>query len=113
MFLRFAVHTRHDRSGRGQGLFTALYRLQKAGRLADFETAWFEEQERWFNEHLERPHQLGDPSAILWFKDTATEYVTRMRALAALLEHKDIGVVVFESARPGYVIYEDEHQVAA
>ena len=36
-----------------------------------------------------------------------------MRALAALLEHKDTAVDVIESDRPGYVIYEDEHQIAA
>jgi hypothetical protein len=95
------------------GLFTILYRLEKAGRLAEYESVWFEEQERWFNEHLAKPEPLQDPKAILWFKASALEHIGRMRALAALLEHKDTHVDVVESDRPGYVIYEDEHQVAA
>ena len=36
-----------------------------------------------------------------------------MRALAELLDHKDMTVATFESEKPGYVLYEDEHQVAA
>ena len=113
MFLRFAVHARHETSQRGQGLFTAIYELEKKGRLAEYEAAWFSEQERWFNKHLERPEPLKSPLAILWFKSTAFEHITRMRALAALVEHKDTVVEVIQTDRPGYVVYEDEYQVAA
>jgi len=113
MFLRFAVHARDENSQRGKGILTAIYRLEKEGRLAEYEAAWFSEQERWFNEHLERPEPLKDPLAILWFKSTALEHITRMRALVALLEHKDTVVEVIQTDRPGYVVYEDEHQVAA
>jgi len=49
----------------------------------------------------------------MWFKSTATEHIARMRALAELLDHKDMTVATFESEKPGYVLYEDEHQVAA
>jgi len=45
--------------------------------------------------------------------DYETEHITRMRALAALLDHKDTPVAAFETDKPGYVVYEDEHQVAA
>jgi hypothetical protein len=113
MFLRFAVHARHKTSQRGRGLFSAIYDLEKNGRLAEYEAAWFSEQEQWFNENLERPEPLKSPLAILWFKSTALEHITRMRALAALVEHKDTVVDVIQSDRPGYVVYEDAYQVAA
>jgi hypothetical protein len=60
-----------------------------------------------------RPPDLNEPMAILWFKDTATEHISRMRALCALLEHKDIAVDVIQTEKPGDIIYEDALQVAA
>lgn len=36
-----------------------------------------------------------------------------MRELVALLEHKAIVVEELRTDRPGYVVYEDEHRVAA
>jgi len=113
MYLRFAIHSRDEDSKREKGLFTALYALRDAGQLTDYEAAWFDEQERWFRTNLKRPKALDDPAAILWFKSTATEHITRMRALAALLDHKDTPVAAFETDKPGYVVYEDAHQVAA
>ena len=113
MYLRFAVHARDDDSKREKGLFTALYEVHDAGRLTDYETTWFKEQELWFRKHLKRPEPLTEPTAILWFRSTATEHISRMRALAALLDHKDTPVTVFETVKPGYIVYEDEYQVAA
>jgi hypothetical protein len=113
MFLRFAAHSVDERTSREIGLFTALYRLETAGSLSNYETSWFGEQERWFNEHLQKPSGLTTPAAVLWFKSTATEHITRMRALVELLEHKDVPVVVLETDKPGYIVYEDDHQIAA
>jgi hypothetical protein len=36
-----------------------------------------------------------------------------MRELVALLEHKAIALEELRTERPGYVVYEDEFQVAA
>ncbi len=114
MFLRFAVHDRDEDSKREQGVFTALYGLAEQHMLSDYELAWFDEQETWFRKHLKRPKGIkSHPAAILWFKDAATEHISRMRALCALLDHKDIGIAYFETMKPGRIVYEDEHQVAA
>lgn len=51
--------------------------------------------------------------AISWLKLSATEHVAHMRQLVALLEHKDIAVEEFLTDKPGYIVYEDDHQVAA
>lgn len=36
-----------------------------------------------------------------------------MRELTVLLEHKDIAVEEFRTDKPGYIVYEDDYQVAA
>jgi hypothetical protein len=120
MFVRFAVADVAESSQQQLGVFTALYRLEREGRLGADEEVWFAEAETWFNEHLRAPDRLtlskrpGAPRvAITWLKASAVEHVRRMRELVALLRHKDIHVDEFTSDRPGYVVYEDDHQVAA
>jgi hypothetical protein len=36
-----------------------------------------------------------------------------MREMAFLLEHHDVPVRMIKTARPGYVVYEDEFQIVA
>jgi hypothetical protein len=119
MYLRFVVADRDPTSQQPRGVFQALYRLQRAGELAQHEAAWFAETEEWFSRHLKRPSRLAGSSrpnaparAISWIKASAIEHVSRMRDLAALLEHKGVPVEELRTTRPGYVVYEDEYQVA-
>jgi hypothetical protein len=119
-YVRFVVSERDDRSDQRRGIFSALYALERRGELAAYELSWFRAAETWFNEHLPQPDRLawsGRPNAperaISWLKASATEHVSRMRELMALLEHKGIPVEELWTDRPGYVVYEDDHQVAA
>jgi len=119
MYLRFVVAERDDSSQQPRGIFQALYRLRRAGELAAHEEAWFAETEDWFADHLERPRRLSETRrpnapdrAISWLKASAVEHVSRMRDLVALLEHKGVSVQELRTVRPGYVVYEDEFQVA-
>jgi hypothetical protein len=102
------------------GVFSALYALERRGELLPHERSWFQNAEAWFNEHLRRPDRLAWSSrpnaperAITWLRASATEHISRMRDLVALLEHKDVQVEELRTDRPGYVVYEDEYQVAA
>ena len=115
MYLRFETHLRHARSGRGTGVFSALYALERQGALAAHELAWFRETEAWFNLHLPPPDAAAraEPRAVAWFKASATEHVSRFRALVALLAEKDILVEERRTERPGYILYEDPWQVSA
>jgi hypothetical protein len=119
MYFRFVVAERDESSQQPQGIFQALYRLRRAGELAAHEEAWFAETEDWFGRHLKRPRRLTETRrpnapdrAISWLKASAIEHVSRMRGLAALLEHKGVNVQELRTTRPGYIVYEDEHQVA-
>ena len=120
MYLRFVVAERDSTSQERRGVFQALYRLRRAGELAAHEEAWFAEAEDWFNRNLRRPSRLSETRrpnapdrAISWIKASAVEHVSRMRELVALLEHKGVVVEELRTVRPGYVVYEDEFQVAA
>lgn len=120
IFLRFVVRERDHCTGESQGVFTALYALERSGKLAPYELEWFRSAEEWFNTHLKAPERLARskrsgaaPVAITWLKASAQEHITRMRELVALLKHKDLVVEELRTDTPGYVVYEDEYQVAA
>ena len=120
MYVRFVVAERDERSQEWRGIVTALYALERRGELAEHELRWFREAEAWLNAHLARPARLAGSRrpnaperAISWLKMTAVEHVRRLRELAAILEEKAIPVQELRTERPGYVVYEDAHQVAA
>ena len=120
MFVRFVVAERDPDSGHERGVFTALYDLEKRGELLPHELSWFREAETWLNEHLAPPSRLSRSArpgaasvAISWLKLSAVEHLHRMRDLVQLLEHKGVPVSELCTERPGYVVYEDDHQVAA
>ena len=120
MFIRFVIADRDKDSDREAGVYTALYALEQRGELAPHELAWFREDDRWLTKNLRRPTRFSWSSrphapkrAISWLKASAEEHITRMRSLVALLEHKQIGVTELKTERPGYILYEDEHQVVA
>ena len=51
---------------------------------------------------------------LSWVKDTATETIAVLRSLAELVGRTaDMHVSVVVTTRPGYVVYEDDHQVVA
>jgi hypothetical protein len=120
MYLRFVVSERHENSDREAGIFSALYALERGGELDAGEIAWFREAEAWLNANLSRPDRFAWSSrpnspeqAISWFKATAGKHVSRVRELVSLLEHKGIAVSELRTEKPGYVLYEDQHQVVA
>ena len=120
MYLRFAVNTKDQDSGRRLGLFHVIRELCEAKLVSAFEEQQLLTIRDWFNENLERPdaftrsrkpHAKG--SAISWFKDSAKEHLAKMYELVAILEAHGVGVEVIRTSRPGYVVYEDMHQVIA
>jgi hypothetical protein len=74
----------------------------------------------WFNTYLEKPDRFNSsershavPVAICWFKSTATEYVSRMHRLCRILNQYHIPTEMIRSTRPGYIVFQDEHQITA
>ena len=120
MLMRFVIGTRDPSSQVEAGLFAAAYKLRDAERLPDYDQTRLRELLAWFAEHLVIPAPLSDvperdkrPRAISWSKSQAKEHIQRARELASLLEQYDVRVTTVTTQRPGYVVYEDEHQLVA
>lgn len=120
MFIRFVVHKLDPNSGRRQGIFQVAGTLRKSDTLSGVDRSELDELWDWFNENLEKPERMdisvrshGKAQAISWFKSSATQHIGKMREFQLILEHYDIAVEILKTKRPGYVVYEDEYQVAA
>lgn len=119
-YIRFVIHKLDEQSERRQGLFQAMGDLLDDGRLNEYERIRYKELYQWFNDNLEKPLGLARSKkvhaknvALSWFKDSAQEHISRMRELIVILEANGIEVVTLTSEKPGYVVYEDDYQVAA
>jgi len=120
MFIRFVVQAHDKDSGRRQGLFQALSDLEHEGALLPHEQAHYDEIYSWFRANLKKPRSFSRSSkphaknvAISWFKDTATGHIAKMHELVHILAAHGVVVDILQTERPGYVVYEDSHQVAA
>lgn len=120
MYIRFEVYEKDDVSGREKGLFQAMGSLQDAGELFEYEEHLQKEIYQWFGKNLKVPRAQSagsgyhaKPRAISWFKTCATEHIEKMRQYAQILESHDVQVTQVTTERPGSIVYEDEHQIAA
>lgn len=120
MYIRFVIHKLDEDSGKRQGLFQALANLESRGRLRPHEQEHFDEVYEWFRHNLKKPRSFSRSSkphakkvALSWFKDSATEHIAKMRGLVQVLQAHRVEVEVLTTDRPGYVVYEDNFQVAA
>jgi uncharacterized short protein YbdD (DUF466 family) len=50
---------------------------------------------------------------VCWFKSSATHHIGRIYQMVYILEQYNLYVRVLKKERPGYIVYEDEHQVVA
>jgi len=120
MYVRFVAQRTSGGSGRREGIFHAAGRLWRSGALyyGDYHRYW--EIRLWFDAHLPKPTRFARSSnpraprlAICWFKSAASVHIAHAHELRAILESYDIFVELIKSAKPGYVVYEDDYQVAA
>ena len=120
MFIRFVIDDLDPDSGRRQGLFQAGDALLESGRFSTEDAERLRTLYAWFKANLSvpdrfalsaRPHAKAQ--ALSWFRDSATEHIRRMRGYHQLLEAHGVAVAILRTKRPGYIVYEDEHQVVA
>jgi hypothetical protein len=122
MYIRFITGEIHDNTSREVGVFQAAYGLRRRGHLLDYEEARLNELLDWFNANLPKPTRLTTSKppyyrkqnrAISWFKDSATEHISKLREIVSILSQHEIHSEMIQTDRPGYVVYEDEYQIAA
>ena len=122
MYIRFITGEIHDKSLYEVGVFQAAYRLRKHGNLPDYEETRLRELLDWFNINLKKPDRFTkskppfyrkENRAISWFKATSTEHIANLREIVSILNHHDVHTEMIQTERPGYIVYEDAHQVVA
>jgi hypothetical protein len=120
-FVRFATKEIDPASLQPTGVLQAAYRLQLSSSLSPEHSAELTALIEWFRVNLAEPDRFvrtkskgfyrRDSVGISWFKAESTKHVMRVEALASLLEKQGIPVQRLETEHPGYVVFEDAHQV--
>ena len=122
MYLRFVVPKIDEDSECMLGVFHAVWDLRDRGLLFPYEEEEHDGIRYWFSEYLEtpkrftaakRPYYRKKSRAICWFKDSAECHIWRIWGLVAILQEHGVPVRMLKEERVGYVVYEDEYQVAA
>ena len=122
-FVRFTTARRNDESGYQSGLFIAAWTVQDEPTLCGYERDQLSEHLDWFSRHLLEPSRFCRSRSkgaadrnwrgLSWFKPSATEHINRMRAIAAIVGNYGWPAKMIRSARPGFIVYEDDFQVVA
>ena len=120
MFLRFVVGETDDTSKVAAGVFVAAYQLRDSGHLSEYEQEHLKGLLSWFEGNLQEPTRFrrsryprGEDKGVAWFKPSARTYLAKIHELIHILEANDVHVRILKTKRPGYVVYEDDHQIVA
>ncbi|MFJ7524905.1 hypothetical protein YW3DRAFT_00790 [Streptomyces sp. MnatMP-M77] len=110
-----------ERSPRGHfpGIFALAGGLAREGRLTEEQHRFWRAANDWYDAAYSDPSRIDpavydagvNPGAVAWFKGTATHLLDRIPGYLALLAAHGVACERVESADPGRVVYEDEHQV--
>lgn len=120
VYIRFVCYQLVESQRQRLGLFQAL----DEARGCDFAPSWaleqIEEIYGWFKKNLAAPALFsrggwkgwGQPG-LSWFKPVAVEHIRQMHQLKLALEACGVHVDVLTTRDPGYIIWQDQHQLVA
>lgn len=110
-----------ERSCRGHfpGIFALANGLAREGRLTEEQRRFWRSANDWYDAAYTDPSRVDptvydpgvNPGAVAWFKESATHLLDRIPGYLALLAAHGVPCERLDSADPGRVVYEDEHQV--
>ena len=115
-YVRFVIGREDEDSHVEQGIFQAAAHALECHNIIGSDADELNELRAWFSENLEKPLSFGRDRlrrGICWFKTDATEHISRIWEMISILERNGIYVKKIRTAKPGYVIYEDEWQLVA
>jgi hypothetical protein len=123
MYLRFILPRINPDSGIEDGVFDLAYEIRRQGEISEHERAELGDLLRWFVDNLSVPtrfnrtkskgHYRRTTKGISWFTSSARLHATKMHRMAAILRNQGHQVTMIKTSNPGYVVYEDDHQVIA
>ncbi len=123
MYLRFVLTRTHPNSGFRDGVFGAAYELREGDELAGSQRQELESLLRWFDDNLQEPTRFNRTNSkgryrratrgLSWFKSSAVKHIQKLRDLISILEDHGFHVTKVKARNPGYIVYEDNHQIVA
>lgn len=126
--IRFAGRELDPASGQPVGIFQLAADLANSRQLPPTDQRRLTALRAWFNANLAQPRRFSHhkdgwrrsasgwqrrPIAISWFRSDATQYLKYAEAMADLLRTHGVEVERLTCINPGYITYEDDHQVVA
>jgi hypothetical protein len=113
----------HPNTGVEDGVFSAAYELRDRTHAPIQDRELLESLLSWFKTNLAIPERFSrtkskgyyrrNTAGVSWLKPSAREHIAKMRALVIILEKNGYLVSQITTTRPGYVVFQDEHQVVA
>lgn len=120
MYIRFVIGAVDPDSGVESGIFQTVLELLEYDDLPAHTREELHEVRDWFRRNLKAPRKLNrsrrphrKPKAVCWFKPTAVEHIAKARTIVRALQDLGVDVRMLKTDNPGYVVYQDDYQVAA
>lgn len=66
-----------------------------------------------FNKSKSKGYYRKTPKGISWFRDDSNICILKAFELKALIEEAGIPIALIRTDKPGYIVYEDDHQIVA
>ncbi len=120
MYVRFITSFINENGDVETGIFNALAFIRDNSLTKDDDVKSLTALMKWFNRYLAKPDRFSNsgnknPAAISlsWFKDTAKTDIQKIFELKEILLKYEITLEMVTSKNPGYIVYEDKHQISA
>ncbi len=98
------------------GVFQAAYHLLHSSDMYLYDEERLKEVWKWFRNNLLAPdvfkQSKREVNAICWYKPDAKEHLQKMYEMIHILELYGYHVWQIKCHNPGYIVYEDDEQVA-
>lgn len=119
MYVRFVTTNLLDHLRVAAGVFTIVYDIEDDTQVPNYERERLGELIAWFEKNLKAPSRFsrsrryGEYKAVCWFKPSAKEHIEKLREMVWILEANGVFVQMLKTHNPGYIVYEDDYQIAA
>jgi hypothetical protein len=123
MYIRFVQASYNAMSGRRNGFFDAAYDLRNSRDTPLYTAEHVAALLVWFADNLPKPTRFNrtrskgawrrNAVGLSWFKPTADAHLERAHELCAMLNENGYAITILKTDRPGFVVYEDAHQIVA
>jgi hypothetical protein len=123
VFVRLVIPDIDPGSREPTGVVQAAYTLRRRGPLTAGARLRLDQELDWLNANLAEPGRFvrtkskgfyrREPLGVSWFRSEAVDHIGHAEVLAGIVADHGMTVQVFQTAHPGYVVYQDAHQVVA